>query len=197
MFILIVDTTSTSSSSSSNVVKREAATKPCDVYISSRFNEHGPTEERKKLVQNLEKFGVKVTAIDSETSYNETIEATICRDITTAKLVILMVTDDYASAETLPSSHIDTKSTATATTDAAITIPTQSSTSINNRITTREELEFVIETQRPFFLLKLCRVMPPTTAKLPLTSAYASWSMGRQAPSGLTETLLKKIDNRS
>lgn len=131
-----------------------------------------------------------MSAIDSESSYSESIEANICRDMTSAKLVILMVTDDYASFESSSSSS---------ETDASVLSSTGTTTNSllnqhSNRLTTCDELEFIIETQKPFYILKLCRIMPISTAKLPITSSYASWTRGQPIPSKLTENLLKKID---
>lgn len=144
------------------------------MYISCRHGERGPTEERQALTQSLEKFGIKVSAIDTESEYNEVIESNLCRDITSAKLIILLVTEEYASATSTDN-------------PSAVT---------NGQLTSRDELEFVIEAQRPFFLLKLCRLMPTSTAKLPITSSYASWTRGKPIPHGLIETLLKKIDSK-
>ena len=64
---------------------------------------------------------------------------------------------------------------------------------------TYEELEFILQEKKPFFLIKMCdRYTDPTTRfRLPDSISYVDWRIGQPMPSDLVAKVIARFDSES
>lgn len=62
---------------------------------------------------------------------------------------------------------------------------------------TREELEFIKQEKKPFFLIKMCDSYndPTTRFRLPDSISYVDWRVGRPIPSDLVAKLIARLES--